>query len=105
MTSEAYLEAQVALVNEFATRNFLKLNLSKCETVVVSRIMVTQNVTNTIKILANFQVTIANHMNIYIWFDFSRAAHQAELLQSCGLYHCGVAAAQTAVHLRDFTLI
>ena len=59
MTSEAYLEAQVALVNEFATRNFLKLNLSKCETVVVSRIMVTQNVTNTIKILANFQVTIS----------------------------------------------
>lgn len=43
MTSEAYLEAQVALVNEFATRNFLKLNLNKCETVVVSRIMVTQN--------------------------------------------------------------
>ena len=37
-TSEASLEAhQVAQVNEFAARNFLKLNLSKCEIVVFSR--------------------------------------------------------------------
>ena len=36
-TSEASLEAQVALVNEFASTNFLKLNLSKCEIVVFSR--------------------------------------------------------------------
>ena len=37
VTSEASLDAQVALVNEFATRNILKLNLSKCEIVVFSR--------------------------------------------------------------------
>jgi len=34
VTSEASLEAQVALVHEFANMNFLKLNLSKCEIVV-----------------------------------------------------------------------
>jgi len=34
---EASLKAQVALVNEFANTNFLKLNLSKCKIVVFSR--------------------------------------------------------------------
>lgn len=36
-TSEASLEAQVALINECANMNFLKLNLSECEIVVFNR--------------------------------------------------------------------
>ncbi len=36
-TSEASLQAQVGIVNEFARKNFLKLNLSKCEVVVFTR--------------------------------------------------------------------
>ena len=36
-TSEKSLQAQVMMVNEFARKNFLKLNLSKCEVVVFTR--------------------------------------------------------------------
>ncbi len=36
-TSDASLQAQVGIVNEFARKNFLKLNLSKCEVVVFTR--------------------------------------------------------------------
>ncbi len=36
-TSEDSLQAQVALVNDFSLKNFLKLNLSKCEVVLFAR--------------------------------------------------------------------